>query len=81
MPQYLAIGDRKEVEASCGRVAFGVIPLEGGSSSLAKATLGCKYRQAKVDNLLHELMVELEGELEWSIARLNDESRVWTEIY
>lgn len=64
MPQHLAIDDRKEVEPSHGRMAFGVMPLEGGSSSAAKAALGCQRRQAKVDTFLHELMVELEGELE-----------------
>ena len=62
MPQYLIIEDGKEVEPSRGRVAFGVMPLEGGSTSAAKAALGCKRRQARVDTLLRELMAELEGE-------------------
>lgn len=30
----------------------------------AKAALGCKRRQAKVDTLLHKLMAELEGDTE-----------------
>lgn len=64
MPQYLAIDDRKEVEPSRGMVVFGVMSLDGGSTSRAKAALGCKRRQAKVDTLLHELMAELEGDTE-----------------
>jgi hypothetical protein len=49
MPQYLAIDDRTEIEPSRGKVAFGVMYLEGGSLSAAKAALGSKRFVAGTD--------------------------------
>lgn len=50
--------------------------LEGGSLSAAKAALGSKRRQAKVGVLLQELMAELDGEIELSIAGLYEDMQV-----